>query len=141
MAYNKAKAERTWIKWKEAEENTLREQDASEDTIQRLHAYDWQSFCAERRFYEWQDINLQTSHPDIAVEEQREIESVEDLMTSIENENIHDALQAADALTVEILLLKIQGFTSKEIAQKLQLDTYAINQRIYRLRNKLKKYF
>ena len=25
-----------------------------EDTIQRLHTYDWQQFKAERNFYEWQ---------------------------------------------------------------------------------------
>ena len=36
MAYNKAKAERQWFRWKEAEEKELRKLGVDEDTIQRL---------------------------------------------------------------------------------------------------------
>ena len=39
MAYNKAKAERQWFRWKEAEEKELRKLGVDEDTIQRLHTY------------------------------------------------------------------------------------------------------
>lgn len=35
MAYNKARAEKQWLKWKEAEERKLRELGVDEDTIQR----------------------------------------------------------------------------------------------------------
>ena len=35
MAYNKAKAEREWLRWKEAEEKKLRELGVDEETIQR----------------------------------------------------------------------------------------------------------
>ena len=41
MAYNKARAEKKWLKWKEAEEKKLRELGVDEETIQRLHTYDW----------------------------------------------------------------------------------------------------
>lgn len=41
MAYNKARAEMEWLKWKNKEENQLRELGVDEDTIQRLHTYDW----------------------------------------------------------------------------------------------------
>ena len=34
MAYNKARAEKQWLKWKEAEERKLRELGVDEDTIQ-----------------------------------------------------------------------------------------------------------
>ena len=44
MAYNKAKAEREWLRWKEAEEKKLRELGVDEETIQRLHTYDWAQF-------------------------------------------------------------------------------------------------
>ena len=37
MAYNKARAEKEWLKWKTAEEKKLRELGVDEDTIQRLH--------------------------------------------------------------------------------------------------------
>ena len=46
MAYNKAKAEKEWLRWKEAEEKKLRELGVDEETIQRLHTYDWAQFIA-----------------------------------------------------------------------------------------------
>lgn len=51
MSYNKARAEKEWLKWKEAEEKKLRELGVDEDTIQRLHTYDWEEFKKERRFW------------------------------------------------------------------------------------------
>lgn len=33
MSYNKARAEKEWLKWKEAEEKKLRELGVDEDTI------------------------------------------------------------------------------------------------------------
>jgi len=53
MAYNHRKAEIEWLNWKEKEEKQMRELGMDEDTIQRLHTYDWQQFKAERNFYEW----------------------------------------------------------------------------------------
>ena len=48
MAYNKAKAEKEWLRWKEAEEKKLRELGVDEETIQRLHTYDWAQFIMIR---------------------------------------------------------------------------------------------
>ena len=50
MAYNKARAEKAWLKWKAKEEKHLRELGVNEDTIQRLHTYDWEMFKAERNY-------------------------------------------------------------------------------------------
>lgn len=44
MAYNHRKAEIEWLNWKEKEEKQMRELGVDEDTIQRLHTYDWQQF-------------------------------------------------------------------------------------------------
>ena len=52
MSYNKARAERKWLKWKETEEKQLRELGVDEEIIQRLHVYDWEVFKSDRRFYE-----------------------------------------------------------------------------------------
>lgn len=41
MAYCKAAEEKKWLRWKENEEKTLRALGVDEDTIQRLHTYDW----------------------------------------------------------------------------------------------------
>ena len=46
MAYNHRKAEIEWLNWKEKEEKQMRELGMDEDTIQRLHTYDWQQFKA-----------------------------------------------------------------------------------------------
>ena len=54
MAYNKAGAEKKWLKWKEAEEKKLRELGVDEETIQRLHTYDWAEFNRERRYLQRQ---------------------------------------------------------------------------------------
>ena len=53
MSYNKALAEKQWSAWKEAEEKKLRKLGVDEDTIQRLHTYDWEEFKRERRYQEW----------------------------------------------------------------------------------------
>lgn len=40
MSYNKARAEKEWFRWKNAEEQQLRELGVDEEIIQRLHTYD-----------------------------------------------------------------------------------------------------
>ena len=52
MAYNKAKEEKKWRIWKEAEEKKMRQLGVSEDVIQQLRVDDWAVFNSERRYYE-----------------------------------------------------------------------------------------
>lgn len=52
MSYNKARAEKEWLRWKNAEEQQLRELGVDEEIIQRLHTYDWEVFKSDRRYYE-----------------------------------------------------------------------------------------
>ena len=54
IAYNKWLAEQRWKQWKKEEEQILREEGASEETIQKLREYDWEMFKQERRFLERQ---------------------------------------------------------------------------------------
>jgi RNA polymerase sigma-70 factor (ECF subfamily) len=49
-------------------------------------------------------------------------------------------LHTVDKLTLEILFMKMDGYSSKEIASAFGMDEYAVNMRIYRLRKKIKKY-
>lgn len=140
MAYNKARAEKEWIKWKETEEQKLRELGVDEDTIQRLHAYDWEDFKKERNYRRWnvqseEYINQQT------IEDLPETPNTSKLLDEVEDPNIHAALSKADKLTLEIILMKMDGYSTREIATFLNLDDDAVNMRIYRLRKKIKKYF
>ena len=141
MAYNKAKAEREWLRWKEAEEKKLRELGVDEDTIQRLHTYDWEQFNKERQYrqrqVEWSPYVEEAS----AQELELPVEDTESLLDSIEDPGLFSFLHTVDKLTLEIILMKMDGYSSKEIAASLGIDEYAINMRIYRLRKKLKKYF
>lgn len=52
MAYNKAREEKKWRLWKEAEEKQLRSLGVSEDTIEQLRVHDWAIFNSDRRYYQ-----------------------------------------------------------------------------------------
>lgn len=60
MAYNKAREEKKWRLWKEAEEKQLRSLGVSEDTIEQLRVHDWAIFNSDRRYYqrmqEWKEL-------------------------------------------------------------------------------------
>lgn len=51
MAYNKAREEKKWRLWKEAEEKQLRSLGVSENDIERLRVHDWAIFNSDRRYY------------------------------------------------------------------------------------------
>lgn len=44
MAYNKAREEKKWRLWKEAEEKQLRSLGVSENDIEKLRVHDWAIF-------------------------------------------------------------------------------------------------
>ena len=141
MAYNKARAEKEWLKWKEAEERKLRELGVAEDTIQQLHTYDWSQFKSERRFLErWEEWS---PYVDWIAAKDVELpsETADNLLENIENSQLFQVLQSADKYTLQIILLKLEGYSNKKIAHMLATNEYAVNMRLYRLRKKLKKYF
>ena len=133
MAYNKARAEKEWLKWKSAEEAKLRELGVDEDTIQRLHYYDWESFKAERNYQRW-NVQSEEYISQQITEDQPEITTTEQLLDEIESPELYTLLSKADKLTLKIVLYKLQGFTSLEIAQKTGLKETAVRQRISRLK-------
>ncbi|MCD7723978.1 MAG: sigma-70 family RNA polymerase sigma factor [Clostridiales bacterium] len=141
MAYNKASEEKKWLLWKEAEERKLRELGVSEDTIQRLHTYDWAEFNRERQYRqrraEWPEHFEPVSAQDIELP----VVNTENLMDSIENMELLRILTKEDKLTIQIAFLKMSGYTGHEIADITGLSQKAVNLRMMRLRKKLKKIF
>ena len=141
MAYNKASEEKKWLLWKEAEERKLRELGVSEDTIQRLHTYDWAEFNRERQYRqrraEWPEHFEPVSAQDIELP----VVNTENLMDSIENMELLRILAKEDKLTIQIAFLKMSGYTGHEIADITGLSQKAVNLRMMRLRKKLKKIF
>lgn len=107
MAYNKAKAEKQWLKWKEREEKKLRELGVNEETIQRLHTYDWAQFNKERqylqRWVEWSSYVEWISAQNLELP----VEDIESLLESIEAPQLLSILSREDKLTLQIVLYLI----------------------------------
>ena len=139
MAYNKAKEERKWRLWKEAEEKKMRSLGVSEDTIEKLHTHDWAIFNSNRRYYEkLQDAGTYLEEVAEAAA-QPEVKTVEDFLDSIENQGLYQVLIKMDKLTLQALLLQFQGFSVSEIARMLGVKEDAVYKRLQRLREKIKK--
>lgn len=139
MAYNKAKEEKKWRLWKAAEEKQLRSLGVSEDTIEKLRVHDWAIFNSDRRYYEkLQDAG--TYLEEVAEDTtQPETKTVEDFLDSIENQQLYQVLIKVDRLTLQTVLLQLQGFSVPEIARMLGMNEDVLYKRIQRLKKKIKK--
>ena len=97
MAYNKAKEEKKWRLWKEAEEKQLRSLGVNEDDIEKLRVHDWTIFNSDRRYY--QRVQETGTYLDELVEDttQPEVKTVEDFLDSIENQHLYQVLIKVDS--------------------------------------------
>ena len=73
--------------------------------------------------------------------QQPEIKTVEDFLDSIENQQLYQILIKVDKLTLQIALMKIQGYSTCEIAHSLSITEKAVYRRMDRLKEKIKKFF
>ena len=111
-----------------------------EGIIRQIHIYDREVFNSDRRFYE-RIQETGTYLFDIAEGRQSaEISSITDLLNEIENKGLYQALLTVDKFSLQIVLLKMQGYTTKEIAAILHVPLKAIYRRMDKLRKKLKKF-
>ncbi len=140
MAYNKARAEMEWLKWKNKEENQLRELGVDEDTIQRLHTYDWDAFKSERN-YQRLNAGSEPLEKLSVVDKPKEASNLQGLLDEIENERLYAILKDTDKLTIEILLCKMQGYSIKEISKMYKIPKTTIYSRISVIQKKIKNIF
>lgn len=139
MTYNHGREERKWRIWKEAEEKILRECGIDEAVIEQIRTDDRADFNSNRRFYRWASDFGEYLEGIADREKQAEVRSVSDLLDEIESENLYLALITVDRRTLQIVLLKMQGYSTKEIAPLVGLTTGAIYARLDHLRKKLRK--
>ena len=139
MAYNKAREERKWKQWKEKEETVLRTQGMDEESIQELRRSDWEEFKAERRCQNHHMSFPQHFDWERTVEDGQEIDNISVLLDSIDNEHLLHILLDTDRKNLQILLLKIMGFSTAEIADELGITERAIYCRIDKLKRKIIK--
>lgn len=134
MAYNHGKEERKWRLWKEAEEKILRAYGVDENIIEEIRIYDRAEFNSDRRFY--RRLNDMEEYIEKVADNglNTEIKTVSALLDEVENEHLYAALLKVDKHTLEIVLLKMQGYSTKEISAMLQLTEKAIYKRMDRLR-------
>ena len=139
MAYNKAREEKKWRLWKEAEEKQMRELGVDENTIEKLRVHDWAVFNSNRRYYRrLQDAG---TYLEEVVEDsiQTEIKTVDEFLDSIESERLYKILITVDRLTLQAVILQAQGFSIREISAMLELKEDTVYKRLNRLREKIKK--
>lgn len=137
MAYNHGREERKWRIWKENEEKILRECGVDESVIEEIRIYDRADFNSNRRFYRWTNDVAEYLEEMADREPQAEVHSVEDLLDEIENETLYQALLTVDRRTLYILLLKMQGYSTRKIAAMAGLTEKAVYKRLERLRKKI----
>ena len=124
MSFNYGREERKWRLWKEAEENKLRSLGVDEDTIENLHNHDWEVFNSDRKYYRrLQDAGTY----------------LEELPTEIEQPEINTVLIRVDKLTLQIVVMRLQGYKLYEIAPIVNLSEQAVYKRMQRLKKKIKK--
>ena len=140
MAYNHGREDRKWRIWKEAEEKILRECGVDEAVIEQIRTDDRADFNSNRRFYRWASDFGEYLEGMADREKQAEVKSVADLLDEIGSENLYLALITVDRRTLQIVLLKMQGYSTKEIAPLVHLTTGAIYARMQHLRKKLEDF-
>ena len=139
MSYNHGREDRKWRIWKEAQEKVLRECGVDEVIIEQIRTDDRADFNSNRRFYRWTSDFGEYLEDMIDKEKQMEVKSVSDLLDEIESENLYLALATVDRRTLQIVLLKMQGYSTKEIAPLVHLTAGAVYARVAHLRKKLRK--
>lgn len=140
MGYNKARAEKRWLTWKNQEESQLRALGVDEDTIQRLHSYDWQVFKRERAYQE-RHVEMPLNDEAYNPEMELPVHDPQSLIDSVDSPELLELLRGSNEITLQILLLKMDGYKSQEIADRLGLTVRAVDQRMLRFKQKIKKFF
>ena len=137
IAYNKWLAVKRWKQSKKEDEQILREEGASEETIQKLREYDWEMFKQERRFLERQ--TPMAMHSGRERMQREEIYDEKELLEAIDHEALYEVVKSLDSVSREILVLKLQQYNTAEIARKLGITEKAVYRRMDRIKEKIKK--
>lgn len=139
MGFNYQKELIKWNQWKKQEEELLRALNVDDSIIKQLYDYDWEMFKTERRIRGRQDTTINTVLNNIPYYDKKEINTIDDLLSDIENEALFNYLSTIDKETLTIILLKIFGYSTHEISEILNLSSTSIYKKIHRLRKKIKK--
>ena len=137
MVYDYKNEYRKWIHWKQREEKKLIELGVDQSIIDELRKYDYEQFKAERRYKTKNllfDDSFFVNHP---VFNNTNYYSLISILDDIENETLFNYLKHTDKSILQIIILRIQGFSIKEISKITGLTTHQIYKKIKKIKKSL----
>lgn len=138
MSYIKGKEQQKWTKWKENEERSLRSLNFPEDKINSLREFDWYQFKQERRFKERESVYNESFFINVS---NKTIQSLDfsNLLNNLDDAILYRCILKSDIVTKKIINLKVNDYSTKEIAKILDITPNVIYKKIYFLRKKYRK--
>ena len=145
MSYNYGREVRRLQNRQVQEDAELREAGVSEFFIEILHEMDWRDLKADRVFYTHNvqsiddifDIVTYTMHDEDSMENM--VDTIEELLAMIDNPELHQLLMDTDKLTLDMLFLKMQGYSVDDIATELSKHVDVVYKRLSRFRKRITK--
>ena len=134
MSYNYRKEYAKWNRWKEQEEKILKQMNMPKNKINELREFDWAQFNDERRFTRKQNITNDQYFALIPVNDKKEFKNINDILDSIEDEALYEYLKDEEPVLLTVILLKIQGFSIKEISKVINIPISTIYRKIEKIK-------
>ena len=134
MSYNYRKEYAKWKRWKEQEERILKQMNMPKNKINELREFDWAQFNDERRFTRKQNITNDQYFALIPVNDKKEFKNINDILDSIEDEALYEYLKDEEPVLLTVILLKIQGFSIKEISKVINIQISTIYRKIEKIK-------
>ena len=134
MSYNYRKEYAKWKRWKEQEERILKQMKMPKNKINELREFDWAKFNDERRFTRKQNITNDQYFALIPVNDKKEFKNINDILDSIEDEALYEYLKDEEPVLLTVILLKIQGFSIKEISKVINIPISTIYRKIEKIK-------
>ena len=139
MVYNSLKSYWVWRRKKEAEEKEWRALGVDENIIEEIRDFDRIAYNSDDRFYK-RLYDVGDFYEEIIEDKsQREITSVEQLLDEVESPAMYKILRKASEKTLQIILMRVRGYSVKDISEILHLSKTSIYERIKKVREKLNK--
>ena len=139
MVYNSLKAYWIWRRKKEAEEKAWRELGVDENIIAEIHDFDRIAYNSDDRFYKRLYDVGDFYEESVEDNSQLEITTVEQLLDEVENPAMYKIIKKTSERTLQILLMRVRGYSVKDISKILHISKTSVYERIKTVCEKLKK--
>lgn len=139
MGFNYSVEYEKWLKWKKEEEELLRSLEVPEKIIEELRSYDWNEFNRQRSILSKQFPTKEIFFMLTPVYDHKDVKDVDDLLGEIKDESLYEILSNTDKVTLNIVLLKVFGYSISEISKMTGIPRSTIYCRIHLLKEKIKK--